>query len=69
MEKELELDNIKKRRQAALDEEKEACRKAEEARACREAAAAEAIRLEREHNAIGDSSSREGTPEAGPPRP
>ncbi|ERF72579.1 hypothetical protein EPUS_02861 [Endocarpon pusillum Z07020] len=65
----LEIDDVKKLDQAARNEEKEACRKAEEARARREAAAAEAIRLEREHNAIGDSSSREGTPEAGPPGP
>ena len=67
IEKELEMDDVEKRRQAALDEENDANRKAEEARARREATAAEAMRLERERNAIGDSSSREGTPEAGPP--
>ncbi|KAF7502085.1 hypothetical protein GJ744_007324 [Endocarpon pusillum] len=65
----LALDDVRKREQAARDEQRDALRKAEEARARKEVAAAEATRLEREHNAIGDSSSREGTPDAGPFRP
>jgi hypothetical protein len=41
-------------------------RQAQEARARSEAAAGNAKKLEQERAAIGDSSSREGTPEAGP---